>query len=434
MLVEFKIDEIDLGKICKSRASLNNGVARDCGQQERLAPSDLAELYYKTGGLCSICTTHLTKENIQLDHIREVNRRSARVAFVAGGEQVFSPVASINNVQWVCKTCNSFKEFCRRSQVDMATYLRSVLDQCEAGFPIRSGVVITGRMEAKKQERKKFLRELFKTKGNLLTINEAMDLLQLTEFVCCEALLAKELRSIGWRGAKSRVAAKISAINDVVSKFSGPMKTKTDWFRLVKEKTRNSDECRMSFVRFCQIVEENGIDLPISNSAEMYRPVAASCRQPTSADKQAVLAEVRHSHVDGLTKEQIVLAIASMNRPESIVDMAIAELCEIGRLQPSKANPEKLVYGLDRREAAEMLGVSLNRLKKWATRNWDHCAQRPEFFKPYDKPKGRCFYAFDLFHQFVLERGKHQLDLGISGQRDECVAGGRLGGRPVGCA
>jgi len=189
----------------------------------------------------------------------------------------------------------------------------------------------------------------------------------------------------------------------------------------------NSSIC---FVRFCQIVDEHGILLLVSEESAAYVAKASRLRSPCSQDRAAVLFVAREAGPQGIARHEIIDAVVSTNKPEQIVLAAIDELIEAGRLQQAVSGNEALVYAADSKEAAEIIGVSVTRLKKWATRNWDGCEKKPEFFKASDKPKGHRFYALDKLHKFVESRTPHRLDLSVAGKRESCVTGGSLGGRP----
>lgn len=424
------ISEDDIERICRSRASDNNSKARTCGEPDLLQASDLLDLYNKQRGTCCHCAVVLTNSTIQLDHIIEVNYRAKLAAIIARQPHSFGPNAAISNVQWICRTCNSVKETCRRNGVELSQYVNAVAAQANNGFPIRKSVSVTGSFKTKAQLRTAALKKLFEQRKNLLTTREACESIHGTDYDACESIVAKELRRIGWKGASHRSSQKISLVLDVVASSCCSMRTKTDWWRLVNEAMVERLNSSICFVRFCQIVDDHGIQLRVSDDAPAFAAKAARLRAPCSQDRAAVLYAAREAGTQGMTKRQILDKVVSPNKPEEIVVSAIEELIEAGRLQQSAASDEKLVYAATSKEAAEIIGVSLTRLKKWASRNWDGCQEKPDFFKASDKPKGHRFYPLDKLHFFIERRQPHTLDLSVAGKREQCVNGGRLGGRP----
>jgi hypothetical protein len=208
------------------------------------------------------------------------------------------------------------------------------------------------------------------------------------------------------------------------------MRSKSDWWRLVNEKMVETINSSVCFVRFCQIVDELGIQLLLSDESSAYVAKSARLRAPCSQDRAAVLFVAKQAGPQGIAHRDIIAAVVSANKPEQIILCAVDELIEAGRLQQSVLDSSKLVYAADTKEAAAIIGVSLHKLKKWASRNWDGCEKKPEFFKASDKPKGHRFYALDKLHEFVARRTPHRLDLSVAGKRESCVNGGSLGGRP----
>ena len=428
---EFGINEQDIERICGTRARQNNNNARLCGESDSLKASDLLDLYYKQAGKCCTCACVLTVQSIQLDHIVEVNGRAKLAAFIAGRPHAFGPTAAIENVQWICRTCNCVKETCRRNGIDLTQYMKAVAAQASEGFPIRKSVVVTGSFKSKSQLRVAVLKQLFEKRRQSLTVREACDAIHGTDYDCCPTLVTRELRRIGWRGASWRSSQKIAVVLEVLASTDGPMKTKTDWWRLANDAMVERINMSICFVRFCQIVDDHGIRLSVLEEAPAYLPPTLKLRSPCSLDRASVLAVAKEAGTHGLTKQEIGDKVISPNKPEQIIMAAIDELIDAGRLQQSASANDKLVYAASSKEAAQIIGVSTTRLKKWASRNWDGLAEKPDFFKASDKPKGHRFYALDKLHAFSESRRKHKLDLSVSGQRQACVDGGKLGGRPA---
>lgn len=424
------ISDNDIERICRSRASENNSKARTCGEPDLLQASDLLDLYNKQLGRCCCCSVVLTSRTIQLDHIVEVNYRAKLAAIIARTPHSFGPNGAIGNVQWICRTCNAVKETCRRNGVDLSQYVNAVAVQANSGFPIRKSVAVTGSFKTKAQLRTAALKKLFEQRKNLLTAREACEAIHGTDYDACPSLVAKELRRIGWRGASERSSQKISLVLDVIATSDRAMRTKTDWWRLVNEAMVERLSSSICFVRFCQIVDDHGIQLRVSDDAPAFAAKAARLRAPCSQDRAAVLYAAREAGAQGMATRDIIEKVVSPNKPKEIVVAAIEELIEAGRLQQSATNGQKFVYAATSKEAAELIGVSLTRLKKWASRNWDGCQQKPDFFKAADKPKGHRFYPLDKLHAFVERRQPNRLDLSVAGRREQCVSGGSLGGRP----
>ena len=259
----FLIDEETVERLSRNRAQVNNDLARDCGQDCRVAASDLCDLYYKQGGRCAMCGDGLTNDTIALDHIAEIHRRVTRQMAMAGRDSVHGQIADIENLQWCCKSCNKLKEFCRRNGKQMHAYLSAVVLQAKAGFPIRSKALPCGRMSTRRKRRLEVLANLFALHGNRVTVAAACDSLRDTDFDCCEQVVHRDLLAVGWKGVSERVAAKANAVSVFVESCPRSMASKADWYRAFRRSTSHLPECKMSIIRFFQIAEEFDIHLAV---------------------------------------------------------------------------------------------------------------------------------------------------------------------------
>ena len=114
--------------------------------------------------------------------------------------------------------------------------------------------------------------------------------------------------------------------------------------------------------------------------------------------------------------------------PASVAARCVERLKEIGGIYQDDRQGT-LVASLTRQEAAEVIGVVANRLKKFATEKWRTKLIDLPFFKRSEK--GVTYYRRDDVAAFKEKRGQHPLDVCVAGQREACVEGGKLGGRPL---
>jgi hypothetical protein len=108
-------------------------------------------------------------------------------------------------------------------------------------------------------------------------------------------------------------------------------------------------------------------------------------------------------------------------------DEFIEQLISAGSVYRSADN-KRIIAALTREEAAQKIGVSKTRLKKWGRMDWAGGVSGPPYIKA--SSKGRTYYKHDDVDNFIAHREPHSLDLSRCGQRELCVEGGKLGGRP----
>jgi hypothetical protein len=181
----------------------------------------------------------------------------------------------------------------------------------------------------------------------------------------------------------------------------------------------NCDGLELTFPGWRAFIRQHGISVRLARVDE---------RQVSSGDLAMASQIVSHHGDQGLSQEMLLVMLQNKRLPASVAARCIESLKEIGRIyQDDKQGT--LVGSLTRQEAAEVIGVAANRLKKFATEKWRTKLIDLPFFK---KPeKGVTYYRRDDVAAFKEKRGQHPLDVCVSGQRQACVQGGKLGGRPL---
>ena len=418
-------DEV-LGGICRKRASTNNSLAATLRQEARVTSQELADLYYSQGGRCAISGVPLQHFplnpthplQITLDHINKVNRRSSLNAMINGTFDGCAPLADKSNLQWVCREMNIMKEKFHEANVDMQQFAVSFGQQAEKGFPIRSHDCGVRPQQDRKTRRIAKLKELFETHGHGLSAREVAIVFAGTDMEVHHATISSELKGLGWQGRHAVTQERLEIIRAVCGRQE-PFDTATDAWRHCQEELLKVDGLEMTFMGWRGFVRQHGVSVRLARVDE---------RQVSSGDL-AMAAQIVSQHGDqGLSQEMLMVMLQNKRLPTSVAARCIESLKDIGRIyQDDKQGT--LVGSLTRQEAAEVIGVAANRLKKLATKEWQAKLIDLPFFKKSEK--GVTYYRRDDVAAFKEKRGQHPLDVCVAGRREACVQGGKLGGRPL---
>lgn len=412
---DFALDDEYITKIARSAASRLCGLAKHAGQTERLATSSLIDLYYQMNGRCAQCGCVLTKDTIQLDHINECNYRRAISRFTDLQMPVGGKIACIENVQWMCKFCNAFKERCRAAGIDLLSYVSSVQHQASQNYPIRSSCKHLGRSGAR-QAREDAIKKALES-GAHVTVSEMQRRLQGTVAETSYACLLQHMKECGWqKNSDFHAERKIAVIRELFEKSP-------NWETLaaLHHALNLQLGSELSGVTWNSWIRRSGIRFTIKRSRWTRTRVSAG-------DRQTVLAVLKPCGAIGMAAEEIVQACKLRGVDEYLARQSIDALASVFAIY-SRDNGASYVASLDRKEAAKVVGVSWLRLKKWATVEFQNKNPGPPYMKASEK--GFAYYRHEDLEEFLKTREPHFLDLSKCGQRSGCVDGGRLGGRPA---
>lgn len=424
------IPEEQLRKIVASRTSELNRIAKHRGEDSRVSGSELIDLYYKQRGLCAItgwrlehhCRGVKSALSIELDHIIEINGGSARLKLSrpSGWQEELTAVGSaadIDNLQWVCRFANQLKEKCRAADVCLEDLVRSVTAQANEGFPIRKKCENLGRRGARAY-REELLWNLAKAKPGF-SAAEAARILSGTQYEACEGVIRKQMQELGllnasWRDRRIAVLHLLASENDL--HFES-----TEAFVLLANRKVGHNK---GFTLNCwrQTAKDAGL---VVNFQRLF-PGGTRTRL-CAGDRAACLAALRIAADKGMLTEELRAKAKERGVPANLIDGAIQSLLEC---YAAYEHEGRLFASLTRQEAADLIGVSVNRLKKWARADWHDQFAGPEFMK--DRGKSMTFYRRDVVREFAENRSPHKFDLSRSGKREHCVEGGKKGGRPPG--
>jgi hypothetical protein len=422
----YLISEKQLRVLIASRVGDLNKTARVRGEKERVSGSELLDLYYKQKGRCAITGWPLKKlkngrrshDEIELDHIEEINGGTSRRWLALDGDKQKHPpggrAADINNLQWVCRFANQLKQRCRAAGVSLEGVAQSVLSQAEQGWPIRKNCTNLG-LKGARAFREKFLTELSLSKPGV-SAAQAAALLQGTPGETHQAVVLKQMHELGlvqtsWPKRRQEVLRALASNDDLV-------------FDCLEEFTAKANSLLGHHKGFTSTSwKEDAKTVGVVITLRKTRP-SEKRRRICAGDRAACVNVLREAADDGLLLDELVSAAESRGVPSHLVSDAIEAVIEAFA---AYENQGRLFASLTREEAADRIGVSKNRLKKWARGDWHDPLAGPEFMK--DTSKSLTYYKRHVVDSFVKSRGKHCLDLAEAGQRVGCVNGGRLGGR-----
>lgn len=421
----FQLSEADLVKTCRSRASTNNEWAMRLKQEPRITAAELEELYYAQGGRCAISGWPLLLVpgnsahpfSIQLDHIIDVLRRSSWTSIADGGESVGGMAADIKNVQWVCKAAHALKTHCASSGLNLRDMCISLGEQAAAGFPIRSSECADTPKRSRLTRRHEVLEKLYAEHGDYLWIMDVMYALNGTDMEVGEHVVRQELKALGWVGRSALTKRRVEIVRSVCSKQFPSM---TDAWRECLPKLE-AEELSLTFPGFRSLVKQQRIAVDVSEDRIRSKRIS-------SGDRIAAVNSAKASGDAGITRQSLLNAVVSKGATTDAAERCIDGLLFDGLLY-ADSQQNTIVASLTRKEVADVIGKSRNRLKKWGSSAFADEPAGPAFFKA--SPKGKTYYRRDDVAQWLATNHRHPLDLCVAGQRESCVEGGKLGGRPL---
>lgn len=405
---QYGISEEAVTRICQNRARHMNSEARLAGQHQRITASDLEDLYYKTHGRCSLCRAVLEDHgaakhprSIRADHIRNVNRRSTFEARAKGVVSTGAPIADISNVQFVCHLCNTIKQIVIASGIEWPDYIASCHKESDAGFPLRNNADVCGRRSSRRNRRISWMREQFAAKGHALSSYDVTKHFDGTELEANLATILKELKEIGWCGMRHMGQVRRSIASEMCEKALAEKTEKPflkDWCRELNEIVASRYGWpAISYVAFQKLCEEEGIAFFTTRANRRTLE-----RNATSAEKASIRQILKEKGRSGATGSDIGLSAHSDTFTDTLVSKAIEELAVAGQIERHEG---LFFYCMDRKEAAEVIGVSVNKLKKHAVRGTG-----PTFLKTPSNTKGHCYYSVRTLYDWAEARKKTPWD------------------------
>lgn len=421
------IDYDTMREVCRRAARENNQKAALMGQSERLVASELLDLYFDgQKGLCSISSFsmeyHETRKHprhIVLDHIVEANWRNALANAIQGGDPYkYGKIACIDNVQWVCNFANQLKESFRQKGFDIASVCRAIADNAEAGFPIRANARHLG-LPGRAAFRSNLIREML-AQNKLVSSSAVHEALKGTPGECGYSMVLECMKELGWKTQRDGTYREVreQAIRNVVARCGTTYPTQAEFAELVNKELSGMNVWKNPSR---QVIHTTllgmGIKLVFQSSGHK-RTDRSNCLD----DQRACLNWLQSKGDEGASVEETARFLADRRLNDVAIDECISVLLE--RMCVYRNDDSSRLYAsLTRQEAARIIGVSKNALRKWAGR-----LTGPEYMKA--SAKADTFYRRDVVCKFIADRGHHPLDLAIAGQRLACVRGGSLGGRP----
>jgi hypothetical protein len=411
----YQIAEDAVTKICQRLARRLNAEAKQAGQEQRITASDLEDLYYKQRGRCAICGVPVEDHGglfrpkaIQLDHIENVNRRSTFAARADGRESAGAPMADISNVQWVCRLCNNVKQMLVASNRQWDEYISECHRQSLAGFPLRTNADVCGSRASKRGKRLAWMREQFDKHGHSLSSHNVARHFAGTELEVNYATHIKELKEMGWCGQRHaaelrrQIASNLSeaaCLAENIAIGSAAKKTLKEWHAEMNALAYQQHGLPpIGSQGWRVIVDELSLFFPVSGA----RGSRAELRMASASERSWILSELSAAGDSGMTAEELSARTCSDTFVEELKANAIKSLVASGRIE---RHCERLYYGLTRTEAAEVVGVSRNRLKKWAV-----LGVGPRFMKIATNSKGECYYSARTLYEFAEKRKKTTFD------------------------
>jgi len=395
-------------------------MAAEIGQDERLKASCLIDMYYKCGGVCAICTEVLTEENIQLDHIIETRYRAVRKARLSGLMLEAGKVACIDNVQWLCALCNEMKERFRARKIDLVKWVNGVKAQSDLGFPIRRNCTHLGTTGAR-AIRNDLINEKLKTNPHI-TAKQMCELLIGTHGESSYSCVMQHMKERGWQPERRGYVAKQRRLSIVKEMFeSGKINWNSEGDLCDALNCEYGIEDAFSKACWRNSIYEAGVSFSVSTSRR-FGKIARSVM--CAGDKQACLLVIAKYGDVGALPEEIENECVSRGVPQNLICDVFSALRAEFKVYES-SDGARLVASLTRKEAAAMIGVKPNRLKKLASSAFSYKNQGPPFMKASDKSDA--FYRRDDVERYARDRQRTEFDLcGANGTHN----GGRLGGRP----
>lgn len=418
-----------LCKSCEVIAHHNNDMARALGQKERLSATELIDLYYAQRGRCALTGWPLEwhesikhGRRLELDHIIEQRAKQVVSNAVSGdGPTEYGKIACITNVQWVCRVANRLKEYVRCAELPFEETIFGMAYQLEQGRPLRSEANYLGA-KGRREFRENFLRDAVAANPGI-SASELCDRLVGTKGEASYPTVIKDmkrLKLINSRKESSWSQLRKGVVSEIVKLHGTTFESKQHFVDIANSLVGPGGD--FSPTQWTTDANKIGVVLTFLKSSR-----ASPARNEVCAgDRQACLSVLREVADEGMTKESLRHELVARGAPPHLVDVIISQTCDLGAVY---AHEGRLFAALNRAETAERLGVSQNRPKKWGRSDWPNQFAGPPFVKK--STKGLTYYKRHEIDEFAARRGSHPLDLSLQGQRDGCVIGGSLGGRPA---
>ena len=416
--------------VCQSRASDCNRQAAARGEDSRVAASELFDLFVRQQGKCAITglTMEYKKGQIagplvpQLDHILEVRRsHGGRALFLMrkseepsdAGEK--GKAADIENLQWVCKFANGVKERFRQAGLPLEQTCLRIAENAKAGFPIRSKCHNLGLRGAQKFRKDFIQKQLSDFPG--ISAMQIHENLVGTDGEACYSVILKTMTELGWKASEIRNWKERRI--QVLKELSTDGVIRFESFRDFLEMANKASGHHRGFSHSCWRQDAHSVGIVFA------RALRRSVSTVSNGDLAACVSHLRDAGDRGDTKQGLCEWCESREIPDKLVANLLEQLISFGAVYEYQ---ERYYAALTRTEAAHLIGVSPNRLKKWGRSDWGNLLAGPPFIKK--TKKGKTYYRRHDVAEFIQSRGKHPLDFSVAGQRTSCVDGGRLGGRP----
>lgn len=428
----YLITEEQIARIARARAAHNNSYAKLIGQSSALKPSELIDLYYRMKGRCAISGFPLEyherimhPRSIELDHIVECRRRQQLSAAISGGTSDAGMIAHIDNVQWVCRFANIMKQQAVNQGVGLVEVCRAIAVQGEAGYPLRSDAAFLG-FKGRSEYRKQVILDCINN-NPVCPLSLVMDKLAGTPGEASHAVVRQHMRELGWTDSRpTYIHIRNQAISSVIAAHGHVWVNQRDFQQAVKAELASRGVQKNPAVCWLKKkAREMGISLVFGASDRQQ------ARSVCAGDKARLLSILKPMGRQGAQRCDLVALMVSNNMADTIAQITIDRLVEFGAIYIRQADGA-VVASLTREQAASRIGVSVNRLKKWAASAWDGKDAGPPFMKC--SSKSLTFYKHEDVDEFVANRGSHPFDLSVAGERSACVEGGRMGGRPPAAA
>jgi hypothetical protein len=426
----FLVDYEKLCEVCERTAHNNNDLARSLNQKERLQTTELIDLYYAQRGRCALTGWPLewhesmgNGRRLELDHI--VGKKAKQVvsnAVSGEGPTEYGKVACITNVQWVCRFANSLKEKIRRAELPFEEILRSMVHQLDLGYPLRSNADFLGT-KGRREFRENFLRETAAATPGI-SASALCDLLAGTKGEAHYLTVIKDMKRLGLlqSGKKTLWAQRRKQALEEVVKFHGTtFESKQHFVDLLNAAVKHHQG--FSGTQWSSDANKMGIVLTFLSSRRSRPARNHLC----AGDRKSCLVALREMEDQGIEVELLKQRLIERGAPINLIDAIVDETVDLGA---AYLHEGKMFASLTRAEAAQRIGVSRNRPKKWARGDWHDPFAGPAFIKK--TKKGLTYYKRHEVDAFAAERGSHPLDLSVCGKRGELAAGGHAAVRQVG--
>lgn len=415
-------------KVCKSRARQLNQLAAARGQSKRTSASELMDMYYQQAGRCDdigvILEYHSSKHtpfSMEIDHIKEINRHKSLKQANEQFAQESGECADIENLRWVCRFANQFKEACRSAGINRNEIVKKMAEIITSGISLRATCKHLGA-KGRKQFRGEFIKQCV-AQNTGISAAEVCRRLQGTIGEACENVVRCHMKELGflqhsssktWPELRRQVLLKLHSecglcFDSVESFLEIANQRLQHWKGYTVHVWRND----------AKLI---GLRISFKGAAEGYRTRARST--VCNGDMCVCLHILKRVGDCGIEQDALLRQCRERGIPDHLAEDTLNQVLE----SFAAYEHQGLIFAaLTRAEAAKRIGVSRNRLKKWGRSDWHDQFAGPGFCKT--SKKGLTYYRRHDVDEFISNRGTHHLDLSSCGQRPGCVTGGAIGGQ-----